>query len=217
MLSAPLAKAQGILGIGSSGISGLPTTAQFGDTLNNLGLYLVNRGNIPVGSLFVNLVSQTNQSGSPFTIGTLDLTGGILQPGDSTYVPLDAFVVTPQNSNSGSNVMVIWPTAPGTQPGDSATGEYEVDGPTAISSSVIEDEEIAIWPNPSNGQFQLLTTNSSLKACSLVIYDQTGRIILQSKFESGLSIQLPQRKAGIYFLALEHKNGTLYKRKLIVQ
>lgn len=211
-------QAQGLLGIGATGISGFPATSQFGDTIQNLSVWLVNKGVTPIGSLSVALISQTNSTGLPFQLGTLDLTAGIIQPGDSTQVPLDYFVVTPQNSNQGSNIMVIWPTAPGTTPSDSAETDYEVDGPTEISAALDSfSDQMQIWPNPTNGILHLHVDQIKLKNSKVSVYDAFGKQIFESPLQYDQIIDLNRYPSGVYTLKVVAADGKVIPRRIIKQ
>ena len=215
-LSAFSIQAQGLLGIGSTGITGFPATSQFGDTIQNLGLWVVNKGLTPVANLNIAFLSQTNSTGTPFQIGDLDLTSGVIQPGDSLYVPLDYFIVTPQNSNQGSNVMVIWPTSPGTTPSDSAETDYEVDGATAaVDAGDSYVNPIQIWPNPCSGSLNLHTDQANLKGSRVRISDIQGRLITEVPLQFDHVFDFTKTGPGIFLLQIEKPNGTIFHRRII--
>lgn len=209
------ARAQGILGIGTSGISGLPDTTHFGDTIRNMQVWVVNRGNTIVSGLTVQLLASPNLTGNPLQIGTLDLTLGLLQPGDSASVPLDYFVVSPSNSNNGSNVMVIWPTAPGTTPGDSAHQDYWVDGPTGSPKPAIETTGFRLFPNPCFSTFQIMLPTPAAATISLFAAD--GTVALRRSVHDLEVLEVSQLPRGIYLCRLEVGGKMLATKRIVLE
>lgn len=192
-LSSP---AQTVLGLGSPGIIGLPDTTHFGDTLTGMSVWVVNRGLLPVANLLVTLNGLTSTLSNPVQLGTLDLTGGILVPGDSTQVPLDYFVVSPQNSNNGANIMVIWPTAPGSSTGDTTEGPYWVDGTTYIRPAASR-QAVHVYPNPATEQLHLDLPSGMDCKVELILTDLQGREVLHAQVSPGRTLDLPACTTGL--------------------
>jgi len=209
---------QGILGFGVAGISGLPANVNYGDTLKTMGVWLVNQGVLPVSNVLVSLVADPNNAGSPFQIGTIDLTGGILQPGDSTYVPLDYFVVTPQNSNQGSNIMVIWPTAVGGQPNDSVQAPYNVGGTTAAATPLPMQSDITVWPNPVNETLNMRVEGYIKPYTYFQIVDMRGFAVYRAPLAATQTVETFNLVPGTYFLVvLDDKEALLFSHKMVVK
>lgn len=212
-LSSP---AQSVLGIGSPGIIGLPDTTHFGDTINGMSVWVVNRGALPVANLLVTLNGLTSTLSNPIQLGTLDLTGGILAPGDSTEVPLDYFVVSPQNSNNGANIMVIWPTAPGSSTGDSTDGPYWVDGTTLVQPSVGR-EEVRVYPNPATEHLNLDLPAGMDGKVEVILTDLEGRQVLRAEVTPGHNLDLPSCTSGMLIYRVMSDGHQIHAGKLRVE
>ena len=80
----------------------------------------------------------------------------------------------------------------------------------------INTPAINIFPNPSNGVFQLVTKEVN-KKIEVIITDASGRIVYQNNFYniSSASIQLHATK-GIYLISVKTNTGT-EEQKLIIQ
>lgn len=203
--------------MGALGIQGLPDTTHFGDTIRNMHVWVVNTGNSAVSGLVVQVMAAPNLTGNPFSIGTLDLTLGLMQPGDSAEVPLDYFVVSPQNSNNGSNVMVIWPTAPGTPPQDTAHGDYWVEPITATQPRQSAEASISIYPNPTVGPFRLQRDHPATAAETLEVYAADGLLVDRRRLTTGSEIDLGFLPSGLYRLGVTNAKGELWSGKLLIQ
>lgn len=194
-------RAQGILGIGSLGIIGLPDTTHYGDTIEGMGVWLQNQGLIPYTASFVTFLADPNNLGLATTIGTLNLPGLLMLPGDSVFVPLDAYVVSPQNSNSGSNIMVIWPTSIGTQPGDSAHGDYFVDSPTIVDDPRPVASSMQVYVSPDHGSLQVVFSDDQRAEGELRVVDLQGRQLhSQTVTQKIVVVDVQQWPAGMYIL-----------------
>lgn len=212
-LSSP---AQTVLGIGSPGIVGLPDTTHFGDTLSGMSVWVVNRGILPVANLLVTLNGLTTTLSNPVQLGTLDLTAGILAPGDSTQVPLDYFVVSPQNSNNGANIMVIWPTAPGSSTGDSTDGPYWVDGTTYVNPAAGR-QEVHLYPNPATEQLHLDLPSGMEGKVELILTDLQGRQVLRADVTPGHTLDLPSCASGLLIYKVLSDGLQVHTGKLRVE
>ena len=211
-----VAQSQNSLGIGKSGISGLPDTTHYGDTIRNMRLFVVNRGNNIVAGTIVQLQAAPNFAINPFLIGTLDLFQVPLSPGDSIEVPLDYFVVTPQNSNNGSNIMVIWPTAPGTTPSDSAEQGYYVDEVAARSSSDSQPLQWTLFPNPSQGELRFMLRGATVPSPELVVYNAIGNEVYRGLVREMQPIDLRSLPNGSYCCHLRSKQNLVARQKLMI-
>lgn len=88
--------------------------------------------------------------------------------------------------------------------------------PTSIVEQVQTDKSLTIYPNPSNGQFNIINENQN-KINSIEIYNTFGeRIYTIRNIKQQYEIDLSSYPKGIYFVKFD--NGTkIYNRKVIVQ
>ena len=83
-------------------------------------------------------------------------------------------------------------------------------------------EQMKIFPNPSNGKFQLVMEYDGQEKITARVYDITGKlfkdiseelVIGESKVTAKVDLQVP--RTGIYFLRIEIGNGTFAKKIII--
>jgi hypothetical protein len=85
---------------------------------------------------------------------------------------------------------------------------------TAVNESK-EDQGVTLFPNPSNGKFELLTYD--LKNSSFEISNILGTTILKSKIESGKTeIDLTPQPTGIYFIRIYAPTGLIMTKKIVI-
>lgn len=93
-----------------------------------------------------------------------------------------------------------------------------IDGPDFGTTGGLEEDianSIKIWPNPSIGSFQVLS--SILKVDCLKIYNVLGKIVFQSEIKNQKAeIDLSKQPNGIYFINIKTEKGTTVQ-KLIIQ
>ncbi len=79
------------------------------------------------------------------------------------------------------------------------------------------DSEVNVFPNPSNGSFEIKFDNPDCEFFSIVIYSLTGQIVYSDKTNSDLiSINSGLNSSGIYFYTLtDNKNKTINGKILI--
>jgi subtilisin-like proprotein convertase family protein len=83
---------------------------------------------------------------------------------------------------------------------------------------VLQDEEIKIFPNPNNGNFNILFEKPAWENLDLKVYNIHGHLIFGKKLERGtfnFEIQTPSIPLGIYFIKIESANEFLVKRIII--
>ena len=95
----------------------------------------------------------------------------------------------------------------------------EID-PNAIVNinEVLQDDEIRIFPNPNDGNFNLLFEKPVWGNLDLKMYNVHGLLILEKNLERGsfnFKIQTPSIAAGIYFIKIETANEFLVKRIIV--
>jgi hypothetical protein len=96
---------------------------------------------------------------------------------------------------------------------------YDATTGCVILTTVIEKEDIkniSIFPNPSNGKFQLTLNN--LKLNTFEITDVLGNIILRSEIKNETTeIDLSDRSTGIYFVRISNSKGNFVVKKIVKQ
>jgi len=86
----------------------------------------------------------------------------------------------------------------------------DVFGKINVSVNEISKEGINVFPNPSNGVFNINVENNY----NLEVFDITGRVINTRTLTGNTTLEL--NNAGIYFLRFSNKNGS-YTQKVIVR
>lgn len=88
---------------------------------------------------------------------------------------------------------------------------------TSLDINEFSENEIALYPNPSGGIFNI-QMNQSIPNAALTVSDLNGRIVHQSKTENlkNALLNLSDLQNGIYVLKVENEN-LKYSRKLVKQ
>jgi len=99
------------------------------------------------------------------------------------------------------------------------TSAIQVVDYTGLSEHELSDSQLSIYPNPSNGTFEVELNGIQGQELDLRIVDISGRIILKDKFimqQSTLhkSIQL-KVNPGVFFVVLSNEATKIQKRKII--
>ena len=79
-----------------------------------------------------------------------------------------------------------------------------------LSNQDFELDNVVIYPNPSNGIFNISYGNA--KISSIEVFDLTGKIIVSKKEIQENSIDLSNTQTGIYFVKIATDNQTTVKR-----
>jgi len=80
-----------------------------------------------------------------------------------------------------------------------------------------ENSGIAVYPNPSNGIFNISSDNKLDKTASVEIYNLMGNIVMQFEWKGeNTMINLRNSASGIYIMKVENENGVRFK-KIIIQ
>lgn len=93
----------------------------------------------------------------------------------------------------------------------------ELSAPSStLSINSLDENEIIISPNPSNGIFNI-STNSELKK-DIYIYDVTGKIVYQniSVVEKNITLNLSEQQKGIYIVRITDANSST-THKIIIE
>jgi hypothetical protein len=82
----------------------------------------------------------------------------------------------------------------------------------------LDKSEVSIYPNPSEGKFQISTNNFNIS--ELEIIDITGKIISKSKIENenenNFHLDISNQPNGIYFVILTNSKNTTFVNKVIL-
>ncbi len=89
---------------------------------------------------------------------------------------------------------------------------------TLVDIQDIQNNNINIYPNPSNGIFTVTNPQGFKNLMGLEITDITGKIIFSKDVASNVStkIDISNQPAGIYFIKINTETG-IYTKKLIIQ
>ena len=71
------------------------------------------------------------------------------------------------------------------------------------------NEKLNLYPNPSDGKFRIET---DLNYSSIIIKNNLGQIVMQFNIISTDVIDLSNLSVGVYFVAVETKEGTIIKK-----
>lgn len=91
-----------------------------------------------------------------------------------------------------------------------------IQNPNSVSESVNSNNEITVYPNPSNG---IVTFKSESKYSTLTVFNVLGKVLYHSNVESNLvTIDLSQYPKGVYFYRYEMENSSILKSgKLVLE
>ncbi|NQY07051.1 MAG: T9SS type A sorting domain-containing protein [Flavobacteriaceae bacterium] len=90
----------------------------------------------------------------------------------------------------------------------------------ALSTDEFSIDNISLWPNPTNGDFNIQLTNSTTDNVSVSMYDIQGREVYTNVFEGtgGLfqkELNLGNLSSGVYLFNIEHGNKSSTKKIII--
>jgi myo-inositol-hexaphosphate 3-phosphohydrolase len=87
--------------------------------------------------------------------------------------------------------------------------------PNTSGFSDIENASLSIFPNPSNGE---ITLTSTVEMKSVQVYDLSNRLLFSSVLsdQNKVEIDLEFLPAGIYFVQVTDKQGSLSTVKLVI-
>lgn len=92
-------------------------------------------------------------------------------------------------------------------------------GTTNGVSNILNEKTISIYPNPSNGKFQLANKQTTLDNLKMTIYNAVGEKIYSTKTGNSqlLTVDISSQPNGVYFLKISSKNNESFTQKLIIQ
>lgn len=142
-----------------------------------------------------NIVSNTAKLDFS-AINNIDILSGDYNPGFEGYVNL----VINENSSSCSF---------------SANRENELS--TVVSNKIdFTDELIHLYPNPSDGKFNVKMPSNEKKSYSVLIFDTKGLKVYSNEFSSSFfEINIENFQKGVYFLKVFVNEGEVYYKKIL--
>jgi hypothetical protein len=207
-LSAVGCYAQAVLGIGKTGVDGIPDSIVFGKVIR-ANYYIKNIGNQPyTGPLF------TNWKTTKTTREKVDTTKvNNFSPGDSVLI--DFNLESSQVAfNNGSNIIVIWPTGTSIPTADSAFKPIYITNVSGIYENKNELVRVSIFPNPANNLLNIDVAQESIGIQSVNIANIEGRVIL-SVTNNFKNPDVSDLSPGVYFITVRLNDGRIGKYKLI--
>jgi PKD repeat protein len=99
-----------------------------------------------------------------------------------------------------------------------AKNSYIHVGSTGISEKELE-EQMSVYPNPSQGSFQLEMKSVSLKGSSVHVINAKGEIVYHQEISGDIdkiAIDLKDQPAGIYMVKLQLDEMSIIKKLTIV-
>jgi hypothetical protein len=93
---------------------------------------------------------------------------------------------------------------------------------TSVSEKELLNAELSVYPNPSNGDFNInITANDLIENYSFMVYNSLGKQIYYHKNVSSTNsvkhnINISTMPAGIYFVSFNYNNNTI-SRKIVIE
>lgn len=86
--------------------------------------------------------------------------------------------------------------------------------PTNLNNVISQNKEVAVFPNPTNGMFEISTPGEN----SIVeIYDVFGKLICKEKIKQNHTIDMSSHATGIYSVVIKDEKGVLVKTTKIIR
>jgi hypothetical protein len=102
--------------------------------------------------------------------------------------------------------------------------QVDIDGKSELSQVVMvrpaiqNGADVRVWPNPSEGRFQVQLKNAPSGPVKATIYSASGKVIKTTTFRNVTSeIDLSGQSAGTYFIRLEDNKGWMQVQPVIVK
>ena len=199
------------------------------NTTNGLGCYAVLADQGPAGKLGEGSIYLANQLGinsNPKTGGTssgiIDYivfpNSGYGQGTIPSIAQINSIGTTKINSVGGTGISTCLPIAPPIDAERNASTEFI---PTKEGLSVTMENELTIFPNPSDGKTIYGKMITDANAMSVKMYDMFGREIISEEIfiqqgEFSLSLAGRHLKSGMYML-VGVINGKQYAKRVVVK
>ena len=81
---------------------------------------------------------------------------------------------------------------------------------------LISSQELEVYPNPSQGKFQINLGSNSNLVDQIKIYNALGTQLYEQSVESSLINVNEDFKSGMYFLSFENKGETLITKRIVI-
>jgi hypothetical protein len=102
--------------------------------------------------------------------------------------------------------------------------QVDIDGKSELSQVVMvrpkiqNGADVRVWPNPSEGRFQVQLKNAPSGPVKATIYSASGKVIKTTTFRNVTSeIDLSGQSAGTYFIRLEDNKGWVQVQPVVVK
>jgi hypothetical protein len=166
------------------------------------------------------LDEATGDFSTPLVTAASDNTG-IDEVFTMTYGEV-ANMLTTNGIAMGATLNAKWTVV--TNFGDTAVGPFTIDLTRGIITGITENtgtKQIAIYPNPSNGTFQLVLDQLSSERIKLEIRDVNGKVMFEDQLNGHTSnltrtYHIEGLKNGVYFLNIS-QGRTKDTRRLVIQ
>ena len=95
---------------------------------------------------------------------------------------------------------------------------YDVPPSDPLMNSVIESKDfgIAVYPNPSNGMFNLSSNNKPDKVCDVKIYNLMGNVVKEFQWNGeNTTFNLSNSASGVYIMKVSNNNKVEVKKLMV--
>jgi PKD repeat protein len=90
-----------------------------------------------------------------------------------------------------------------------------VESTTGINE-LTNDQNILVYPNPSNGIFVINSTKNDIM--NVRVMNVLGKVVFEKEVhQSGISVDISEMGKGVYLLLIENESGELSSRKLVIE
>ncbi|MEP0480587.1 MAG: T9SS type A sorting domain-containing protein, partial [Nonlabens sp.] len=97
--------------------------------------------------------------------------------------------------------------------------EVCVQNVTPLSNESFELDNLSIYPNPNNGNFNILFDNASSNNVGVTVFDLSGRSVFKRSYETSSSfnqnINLGSVSTGMYLVNIIDGNRTITKKIIV--
>jgi hypothetical protein len=94
-------------------------------------------------------------------------------------------------------------------------GTIDKDATLAVSKNIPLDDDIHIYPNPTNGNLNINIPENH--TCEVQIFNSSGKLVQTSTINESGQLALYNLPKGDYIVQLKDKNGEFIRRKIIRQ
>ena len=94
-------------------------------------------------------------------------------------------------------------------------------GPVGLSENSILHKSIDLFPNPSNGNFSIITSLTASQQLEIDVYSVLGEKVYSAKVENAkqtiIDVNMTDRASGIYFVQVNNGEEKITKRVIVVR